>query len=172
MTLSDERPRLAATLVERQAARVDRLRGRYARLGAVPHRVFIRLYRWDGGARHQGERELIQELELTPPPELRGAGSQTYQVNTGGTRAEGTVQLVGISPRYTESDLDPLVRPRTAAEEVEVHLVPDGREGGDPQTKRYRPVSKPERDVLGFQWTLFLELLDDKRASARNAGDL
>lgn len=172
MTLSPERPRLAATLVERQAARADRLRRRYVRLGAVPHRVFVRLYRWDGGARHQGDRELVEELELTPAPEIRGAGSQGYQVNSGGTRAEGTVQLVGISPRYTESDLDLLVGPRDRSEEVEVHVEPDGREGTDPQTKRYRPIAKPERDVLGFQWTLLLELLDDKRASARNAGGL
>jgi len=172
MSLSDDRPRMAANLVERQAARADRLRGRYVRLGAVPHRVFVRLYRWDGGARHRGERELAEELELTPPPELRGAGSQGYQVNTGGSRAEGTVQLVGISPRYTESDLDLLVSARPASEEVEVVVVPDGREGNDPQTKRYRPLAKPERDVLGFQWTLMLELLDDKRASARSAGGL
>lgn len=170
MTLSNDRPRAPATLIERKAAIVDRVRQKYADKGAIPHRVYVRLFKWSGGKRHIGDQEQIEEVELTPPPELQAASSQRYQVLSGGTRAEGTVRLVGISPRYTEADLDLLIGQRDAADSVEIHMVPDGREGDDPLIKRYRPIGKPERDVVGFQWTLALELIDQKRASEMQGG--
>lgn len=170
MALANERPRVAASLIERQTARVDRLRAKLARKGAIAHRVFVRLYRYAGGERFHGRREMVEELELTPPPEVQGVGGQRYSVTTGGSKADGTIRMVGISPRYTEADLDLLVAERADDEEVEIHLVPDGREGSDPMVKRYRPANKPERGTLTFEWRISLELLDEKRKSALENG--
>lgn len=163
--LSPDRPRLAATLVERLSARADRLRKLEVRLGARPWRVFVRLYRWTGAEKWHGTREMVREIELTPAPIVRDEGSLRNAILSGGARPEGTVRLAEISPRYTEADLDILTAPLQATEEVTIEIVHDARDGADPMVRSFSPAAKPERDVLGLQWTLPLTLTQEQRSS-------
>lgn len=159
MSLAADHPRPCLSLVERLSGRADRLRGLEVRLGARPWRVFVRLFRWTGGERFHGQRELAQELELTPPPIVRGESSLRYQVTAGGTRSEGVLRLEEVSPRYTERDLDILRAPLGDTEEIRIDIVHDARDGAEPEVRSYRPAGRPERDVTGLQWTIALEQL-------------
>jgi len=163
-----DRARPPQTIVEDAGELADEARQILADAGALPHRVFVVVYHWSGGEKGRGEPQLHSFRELTPPPEVTGEGRLRRKFTAGGTTLEGTVKLEAISPRYTEADLDVLLRPMKAGEEVFIEVVHDGRDGAHPERRAYRPVSKPERRPLDFDWSMELEKSDDNRGRYGN----
>lgn len=164
-------PRLPRTLVERMSPIRDRAQRLRARLGAVPWRTAIVLYRWTGGSVGKGEPVLVRVQELTPPPDVHGEGGLRGQSTSAGFVREGSVRLENLSARYTESDLDLLFRPLDAAEIVFIEVAHDTRDGViAPPRRLYRPLGTPERQVTDATWSLNLERVQDPIRGRYNSG--
>lgn len=161
-------PRYPETIVERANDVVDRARQIMADAGALPHRVFVVLYKWSGGEVKKGEPRLESFLELTPPPEVLGEDGLKRRFTGGGNTLEGSIRLEGISPRYTETDLDVLTRALGRDEEIFIEVVHDGRDGSNPDRRAFKPIKKPMRRPLDFDWVLELQKSDDDRTRYGN----
>lgn len=163
MPLPAERPRAPRSLQERANATVDKLRALEAKFGRRPASVAILVYRWSGGARYQGTPTLVERRELTPSPVVAGEGSTRKRSSGAGTVDDGTLTLREISPRYVEADLDPLFYGVDRDEEVLLEVVHDGRDGTTPRRDGYLPLSRPQRDLDSFDWSVQIVRLEDSR---------
>jgi hypothetical protein len=162
--ISDERPRPASTLVEDFGELADDLRTIEAEFGLRADRVFVVLYGWTGGEVGAGTPEKRKEVELLPPPSI-ALQEVRNELSTGGVDERGHVRLEGISPRLTEADLNVLLVPLDRGEEVFVEIVRDGRDGGSPVRRRYRPVGVPKRRIDELDYVLDLRRLNDDRTT-------
>lgn len=160
MPLDIEAPRPPQTVVERLSPVATKLLSLRARLGAVPYRVFVRTYAWSGGERHRGTRELRDEVEVIPPPDLKGGTSTTVGTQGVAEHAQG-LRFERIAPTLAEGLMDLLRAPATASEEILIELEHDGRTGARGKDI-YRPAGSLTLDPLRFFYTLPLELLDDR----------
>lgn len=161
-------PRPPQTFVERATAMADRARAMRGRAGAVPWRTFIVRYVWSGGEPGRGLPRLDRYVELTPSPEIVGEGSLRTRPTSAGISREGHVKMIGISARYTESDLDILFADVKANEEVFFEVIHDGREGPNAERRAYKPSGLPERDVTSAQWTVSLVKMQGDRSRYGN----
>lgn len=145
---------------------VDDAQQLVADLGLRPYRVFSIIEQWSGGARGRGKVKIISELEFTPPPVL-SLRSLRRDMKNAGIVERGELTLERLSPRYTEeqirsffpTDLD-------AGQYVYIEQRFDGRNGGEPQRRRFTISSVPYLEIpRRFQWSVRVRPQDDPRGA-------
>lgn len=155
-SLGDELPEL-----------VDEAQQLVADLGLRPYRIFSVVEQWTGGARGRGDVQIIREQEFTPPPVLRRKGLRR-DMKSAGVVERGLLTLTRISARYTEEEIRsffPTDLERGQYAYIEQRF--DGRNGGEPQRRRFTIASVPELQIPGrFEWTVDVRPQDDPRDAA------
>lgn len=131
-----------------------------ADFGLRPYTVHIVRASWSGGSPGRGVPVVALDVPLLPTPKLSMTGL-SRDSREGGVLERGDARLEGVSPRYTEDELESYFA-STDTEEAFVEIRIDERDGS---TKRRRftlskpPIRRPER----FDWLLVLSRQDGDR---------
>ena len=150
------------SLVDSLGETVDELRQVRVDLGATPYTVHAVRVKWSGGEVGRGTPEVVADVPLLPTPELRAISSWERSLEAAGTVERGDSFLTGVSPRYTEDELDSYLATGAEAEEAFIEIRVDSRDG---ETKRRRFVlaGPPERRPTKFDWRIKLRRQDGDR---------
>jgi len=145
---------------------VDDAQQLVADLGLRPYRVFSVVEQWSGGTRGRGTLAIVRELEITPPPVL-SMRSLRRDMKSAGVVERGELTLERISPRYTEEEIRSLFPTNLdAGQYAYIEQRWDGRNGGDPQRRRFTISSVPFLEIpRRFQWSVRVKPQDDPRGS-------
>lgn len=149
-------------MVEDLGAIADDIRQIATDLGARPYTVHAVRLRWTGGEVGRGEPEPSLDVQMLPTPDFRQ--SLDRPTDSSGAVERGDATLVGVSPRYTESDLEAMLGVSAdAAEECFIEVRIDERDG---RTIRRRfTLAKPaERRPTKCDWRLVLRRYAGDRA--------
>lgn len=157
----NERP--GCSFAERTNALVDHARQLVVDLGLRPYRVHSVRVRWTGGQIGRGEPKVIEEREFLPTPELREPSVRSEE-RSGGLVERGTLQLIRISPRYTEDEVRGLCQcgslPKGEQGWIEVRV--DARDGKT-ERRRFVVSGMPFRKADAFEWRANLVRQDEDR---------
>jgi hypothetical protein len=145
-------------LVEALGGCVDALRDIKTQLGARQDEVRLIWTKWAGGERGRGEEYVYKEEVLLPNPTVSTVAKIDRSVESVGAAEMGMIEVMEISPRYSEGFLLGLIDDRDPGEDVnfywEITALPN--EGTARIRRRYFPASPPEHDETGFQWVIKL----------------
>lgn len=146
------------SFVESCGELVDEMRQLYTDYGLRPYRVFAVVVRWTGGASGAGTAAVVGEAEFLPTPKLVDTRSVRTQAQSGGAINQGKVELLQLSPRYTEDEIRLLTfcgmsLPKGHDGFIEVRL--DDRDG-NAERRRFVAKAAPYRDAKGLQWKVEL----------------
>jgi hypothetical protein len=161
---------LKRTLVQRFVRVADNLRQLNTQFGARPYRTFLVWTKWSGGARGQGDEQVLLELELLPTPKVMSMDGVAFSIFHAGTLPVGSVKLTEVSMAYTNDQLtghlvpglghvDQIPSPYDFFYEVRE----DGRGDNPPQRLKFRLLNFPTMDAENVQWTLMLERVSEDR---------
>jgi hypothetical protein len=133
----------------------DDLRQLATDFGARAQRVVSVRVRWSGGGPGRGTASVVWERELLPTPDVR-IYDLVSEAKSAGRVEAGLVRLRGVSPQYSESEIDTLchLEPLAEGEEGWLELRSDPRDGQAPIRRRLAIFGVPYRDVTGCQWIL------------------
>jgi len=142
---------------------VDSIRQIATDLGARPYTVHSVKVTWSGGEVGRGEATVTSDQAILPTPLVRQVGSMSREQTDAGSAERGDVILTGVSPRYTEDEIEQLfgVDEQPGVERfIEVRI--DSRDG---QAKRRRFVlgAPPERRPTFADWRIKLARQDSDR---------
>jgi len=140
------------TLVEDLAEVADDIRQIATDLGARPYTVHAIRVRWEGGEVGRGEPVPSFEVQLLPTPKLSGISSFDRYNAEAGAVERGDMVLTGVSPRYSESDIDTMFGVDAGPDEecfVEVRI--DQRDGNTIR-RRFALAKPPERRPTMCDW--------------------
>jgi len=155
--------RARQSTVEKLGAVADVLRQVRVDLGANPYTVHCVRVAWDGGERGRGEATVVADVPLLPTPELKAISSWERSLETAGTVERGDSFLVGVSPRYTEDELNGYLSTGADAQEAYIEVRIDQRDGSATKRRRFVLVGPPERRSTKFDWRLKLRKQDGDR---------
>ena len=158
-----EEPVPASTLVEDLGGIVDDIRQIAVDFGARPLIYYSVTVRWSGGEVGRGESTIIRDTPILPTPRTEPVGYTDRMLESGGIVERGDITLSGISPRFTEDEIDQLFGVvAIAGEETFIEQRTDSRDG---QTRRRRFVlaKAPERRDTRCDWKAVLRQADGAR---------
>lgn len=154
----------SCNLVEGLGDAVDDIRQIATDLGARPYTYHSITVRWSGGEIGRGEETVVKDVKLLPTPRTQPVGFLDRSQENAGVVERGDITLTGISPRYTEDEIEELFGVVKPGEEYEVFIEQriDGRDG---QTRRRRFVlaGAPERRPTRVDWRVTLRRADGER---------
>ncbi len=153
---------------------VDDARQLNTDFGIRPYRVFSVVVRWSGGERGRGDASVESEIEFLPTPKLKDYDSLAGDLRSGGEVERGQIKLTEISANYTEADLFTLfhVKPLTDDREGYVEIRHDGRQGAEPERRRFTLKGAPFHDATNFQWVCMLLAQDQARTKGGAVRDV
>jgi hypothetical protein len=142
------------TLIDNLISPIDVVRKNlHTILGDRPYKVYTVKQKWDGGGRGLGNVTEVSRVLLDPPPLI--SQDTNLEAVEAGLDEVGTIKVTEISLALTEAALTG--EPLAVDEEFFFEVQYDKG-----STCRYKPVSRPERDVAGkFGYTIVLKRLSD-----------
>ncbi len=144
----------SSSLVEDLGAIADDIRQIATDLGARPYTVHAVRVRWSGGEVGRGEPQPPTDVQVLPTPDFRP--SLDRPADSAGAVERGDATLVGVSPRYTESDLETMFGVgASAAEECFIEVRIDERDGSTVR-RRFTLAKPPERRPTRCDWRIVL----------------
>jgi len=150
------------SLVEDLGGVVDDLRQMLVEFGLRPYTVHVVRVRWSGGEVGRGTPATAVDLALLPTPRVRSLEALAWQSREGGHVERGDVRLEGISPRYTEDEIESYFG-RADGEECFVEVRMDRRDGREPERRRFTIASPPVRRPDRFDWSVTIRKQDGNR---------
>lgn len=152
-----------SSLVESLGDVVDDIRQIAVDLGARPLTYHSVTIRWSGGEVGRGEPTVIREIPILPTPKTEPAGYLDRKLEAGGTVERGDIILSGISPRFTEDEIDALFGINSPpGEETFVEQRIDTRDGLT-RRRRFVLAKAPERRETRCDWKAVLRKADGDR---------
>jgi hypothetical protein len=149
------------SLLESLGDTFDDIRQIASDLGARPYTYHSITVRWSGGSIGRGTPEVISDVAIVPTPEQKPLGYMDRLLTDGGTVERGGIVLDGISPRFTEDEIDELFGVESVeGQETFIEERIDSRDGKT-RRRRYSLVKKPERK--SSKWRVVLERADGER---------
>lgn len=94
-----------AKLAQRLAPVADRLRGRLARAGLRPYRVFLVWVQWDGEERGAGHPRVLREVEVLPVPKVEDLTAVSLSAFSGGILPVGSIRISEVTTALTADNL-------------------------------------------------------------------
>jgi len=153
----------SCNLVESLGGCVDDIRQIATDLGARPHTYHSIKVQWSGGELGRGEPEVISETAILPTPRTETSGIDR-KLEAGGIAERGDVTLTGISPRFTEDEIDELFGATVEAGfEVFIEQRIDLRDGVTRRRRFVLAPRAPERRPTRTDWKVFLRKADGNR---------
>lgn len=148
---------------------VDRARQVATRLGARPDRVFLVWTRHGGEEFGEGDEVEIARHEILPTPKVNDRSAVALNPYSAGRLPVGAVRVTEISAgRHREALLAgkelPDGKPAPTGATFYFEIVDDGRDGNEPERRRFRLAATPARGPNGRDFEIVLE-----RASADKA---
>jgi hypothetical protein len=145
---------------------VDRARQVATRLGARPDRVFLVWTRSGGEEPGEGDEVELARLEILPTPKVSDRTAVALNPYSAGRLPAGAVRVTEISAgRHREALLAgrelPDGKPAPKGASFFFEVVDDGRDGNEPERRRFRLAASPTRGPNGRDFEIVLE-----RASA------
>lgn len=149
------------TLVEELGEVADDLRQIGVEMGLHPYTVHVVRIRWSGSEQGRGKPTTVLDRPLQPTPTISSINVLDRLQDSAGVVERGDIRMTGVSPRYTEDELDGYFG-KEDDEEAFYEVRIDKRDG---TTKRRRFVlsNAPERRPGNFDWSLTLTSQDDAR---------
>lgn len=146
----------SGSLVEQLGDVVDDMRQLYTDFGYRPYRVFSVLVGWSGGNIGLGEQRVLGEQEFLPTP-LFDVAKLPAEVKSGGRVENGQPRLTGLSPRYTEDDINQLCHrgPMKPGQEGFIEVRIDSRDGLT-KRRRFCVSGAPLRRTNRMDWSVDL----------------
>lgn len=164
----------ACNLVESLGDVVDDIRQIASDLGARPYTVHAVRVLWSGGEVGRGQPSISQDIALLPTPKVANISIFSRDVDNAGAVERGDATLTGISPRYTEHDIDTMIGVDSdPAEECFIEVRIDERDGCT-KRRRFTLARPPERRPTMADWMMVLRrhsgdrLVDGRRRVARD----
>ena len=142
---------------------VDSIRQIASDLGARPYTVHSVTITWSGGEIGRGAPTVTGDQAILPTPLVRQVSSMQRDPSNAGSIERGDVILTGVSPRYTEDEIEELfgVDEQDGVERfVEVRI--DSRDG-EPKRRRFVLGAPPERRPTFADWRIKLTRQDSDR---------
>lgn len=157
----------STSLVEDLGEIVDDIRQIATDLGARPYTVHVVRVRWSGGQVGRGEPTVVSETSMLPTPKVAEVGALDRATDAAGIVERGDVILTGVSPRYTEDELEAMFATGDG-DEVFVEVRVDRRDGTT-KPRRFALARAPERRPTMADWRLLLRRHsgDRERTGAR-----
>ena len=152
-----------SNLVEGLGDVVDDIRQIASDLGARPYTYHSIKVQWSGGEIGRGAPKVVSETEIKPTPQTRPVGFMSRDLDAGGAAERGDMTLTGISPRYTEDEIDELFG--TSVEdgyEVFIEQRIDDRDGVT-RRRRFMLAGAPERRATMADWKVTIRKADSDR---------
>ena len=150
------------TLVANLTCTVDGIRDIYTTLGARQYQLSLVWTRWSGGERGVGDEDVVHREVLLPTPAVSALDAMDREVQMIGTQEVGKLKVSELSPRYSEDlltgrsivvrDGDPVPLDMNFYWEV---FFPQQHTPGI--RRRFTPISAPNKNPTGFEWTIMLE---------------
>ncbi len=150
------------SLIENLGEVADDLRQVAVDLGAMPYTVHAVRIRWSGGEIGRGDPRTVFDQPLKPTPRVTNVPSWERRLETAGNVERGDAILVGVSPRYTEDELNNYLSPNVEGEEAFFEVRIDERDGTTTR-RRFVLSATPERRPTRFDWRLRLTAQDGDR---------
>ena len=158
-----EEPTPGNTLVESLGDVVDGIRQIAVDLGARPLTYHSVTIQWSGGEVGRGEPTTIRDVAITPTPKTEPAGYTDRKLEAGGAIERGDITLSGISPRFTEDEIDRLFGVvAVAGEETFIEQRTDQRDG-ETRRRRFVLAKAPERRDTRCDWKAVLRQANGSR---------
>jgi len=158
-----EEPTPGNTLVESLGDVVDSIRQIAVDLGARPLTYHSVTIQWSGGEVGRGEATVIRDIAITPTPKTEPVGYADRKLEAGGAVERGDITLTGISPRFTEDEIDQLFGVvAVAGEETFIEQRTDSRDG-ETRRRRFVLAKTPERRDTRCDWKAVLRQADGAR---------
>jgi hypothetical protein len=137
-------------------------------LGVRPYTVHAVKVRWSGGEVGRGEPSPLLDLQILPTPKQVSIGSMAREAEAAGAVERGDVMLSGVSPRYTEDEIDSMFGVGAAAdEECFIEIRMDARDGTGQRRRRFTLAKPPERKTSEWRVTLRRSTGDRARDGTR-----
>lgn len=151
-----------ATLVEDLGELADSFSDLEAEFGLRPERAFVVRYAWSGKEVGAGKPTRELEKEILPRPVFAGVVGYENDHGTGLT-PRGSPRLEGLSPRFVEADLDPMLAELGPGQEILIEVLRDRRDGRQPMRHPFRAQGRPQRRADSFDFVLPLTAVEDPR---------
>lgn len=151
-------------LVDGLGSMVDDIRQIATDLGARPHTYHSVTVKWTGGEKGRGEASVVSDVAILPTPRTESVGWLDREQEAGGVAERGDIVLTGISPRFTEDEIDVLFGV-SVEEGLEVFIEQriDQRDGNT-RRRRFMLAKAPERRPTRLDWRVTLRRADGDRA--------
>ena len=145
------------TLLRSLEGDVDDLRQIATDLGARPYTYHSVKVQWSGGEVGRGEPSVISDIAILPTPQTSNVGAIDRTPESGGAAERGDIALTGVSPRFTEDEIDDLcgVSNDDGAVEVFIEQRIDQRDGST-RRRRFILAKAPERRPTRLDWKITL----------------
>lgn len=152
------------TLVQSLEDDIDDIRQVATDLGARPHTYHSVTITWSGGEIGRGEPTVTRDVAIVPTPRTQAVGWLDRTTEAGGTTERGDIVLTGISPRFTEDEIDELFGTVELEAGVETFVEQriDQRDGTT-RRRRFMLAKTPERRPTNLDWRVTLRKADGNR---------
>lgn len=158
------------SLARRFVPLADNLRDLLTKFGLRTYNVALVRVRWSGGMRGVGVPEVIKLEPLLPTPAITDLSALTELVQPVGLDEVGSIELSGLSGRYSEEflrGLDYEGESIPVSDEVFYEIEFPRTDGGEALKRRFYGRSAPTYSAGKLQWSLRLERAHDDRPRDR-----